>query len=634
MIDVNKIIQAKTPLLTKGAFQQKALFFASFNDANSFQPKYSNNDTINFQNKSFTIKRNGNMLQVISFAGKPELPSYAFKLKLANSVQCQKSINNLLKSNWQNDQPLDFKFKKLFDIQVIEVSHPEYGKLGNIPFKVVFELKPLIDKGHEFVAELSDIDGGTEPRSNISLRINVKYKLKQGESVKDIPAEVSDTINKLMKNPLTKRIVAKYQPTLNLEELLPVLLPDSAVNNIKHEIRNAQSILLVGHMLPDGDTIGSLLALRSALSHIGKEVDCSIDDDIDGYYRHKLPGIDENLKKPEQLDKKKKYDLVIVMDTPIPYRIGKNADFIKTAKQVIFIDHHPIMKKMWDKNKDLSGIDIDKIKEKGLLWVRPDILATCEMVATLIFKILPEDLINNLTPEQKEEIAKPLVAGMATDTEYFKKYDENKLESFAKYLMNWAGFSKKWIREKITYHLPKNAFDKMVKYSRQGMINEPASSYASITVPYDKFMDVFETAKKEDEDVILLDVINEFKFSRIFNSLRLNTKDHSDDKIVALVMQRKTKEQEGEDYVAINIRSGRKTEYARQIAEFFGGGGHPTMGAAQITDLTINDKAYEDSNNPQNKLTIERKIAQLADELRKKAAQTAVTFAGLFYKAS
>ncbi|HAY61883.1 MAG TPA: DHH family phosphoesterase, partial [Acidaminococcaceae bacterium] len=66
---------------------------------------------------------------------------------------------------------------------------------------------------------------------------------------------------------------------LNLEEMAGLL-------------KKAQKLVLVSHISPDGDTLGSALALARALRSLGKEVILNVDDDLPDVYRF-LPGIDD-----------------------------------------------------------------------------------------------------------------------------------------------------------------------------------------------------------------------------------------------------------------------------------------------------------------------------------------------------
>ena len=48
-------------------------------------------------------------------------------------------------------------------------------------------------------------------------------------------------------------------------------------------VRNATSILIVTHVNPDGDAIGSLLGLAIALREMGKAVEAAVDGGVPDY---------------------------------------------------------------------------------------------------------------------------------------------------------------------------------------------------------------------------------------------------------------------------------------------------------------------------------------------------------------
>ena len=48
------------------------------------------------------------------------------------------------------------------------------------------------------------------------------------------------------------------------------------LDNIKEEILNSQNIVILTHEVPDGDAIGSSLAMYMGLKQIGKDVDVVI----------------------------------------------------------------------------------------------------------------------------------------------------------------------------------------------------------------------------------------------------------------------------------------------------------------------------------------------------------------------
>ncbi|MDD5561677.1 MAG: DHHA1 domain-containing protein [Candidatus Omnitrophica bacterium] len=104
--------------------------------------------------------------------------------------------------------------------------------------------------------------------------------------------------------------------------------------NIRQKILKANSIAISGHVYPDGDSIGSLLALGLALSGLGKKVYMLCQDEIPPSYRS-LPGAERIVRTT-----RKRVDLAIAVDCSIIGLLGKNIPVFKKAKSVLEIDHH------------------------------------------------------------------------------------------------------------------------------------------------------------------------------------------------------------------------------------------------------------------------------------------------------
>ena len=76
-------------------------------------------------------------------------------------------------------------------------------------------------------------------------------------------------------------------------------------------LKAAQKLVIVSHVSPDGDTLGSSLALMHALRMLGKDVIMNVDDDISTVYSF-LPGIAEyrRFAPEESVDA----DLLVIID--------------------------------------------------------------------------------------------------------------------------------------------------------------------------------------------------------------------------------------------------------------------------------------------------------------------------------
>lgn len=113
---------------------------------------------------------------------------------------------------------------------------------------------------------------------------------------------------------------------------------------IKEEIEKAEKIVLLTHETPDGDAVGSVLAMHNAIKSIGKNPD-SIIPEYSSCFNF-LPGADE-LKKETDVEK---YDLAIALDCA-DSKILKGYDkYFEKAKKKIVIDHHGSNKMYGDIN--------------------------------------------------------------------------------------------------------------------------------------------------------------------------------------------------------------------------------------------------------------------------------------------
>lgn len=532
---------------------------------------------------------------------------------------------------------------------VLEIHHPSIGLLGEVPGKYSQCIIQNVKNG-EFEATLSKIEKNNE--DIVYLKFDYKSTKTFNESEKkEMIKDITNVARDIVTDDKSRDFAFLYQPLEEPEEIIKTLVDDApTINAISKEIKKANKILVVGHSSPDGDSIGCVLGLGNALKHINKDVDFCIDDDIPGLFRNNLPGLglfkdnalfkyaskcfslifnnklyddDQKLKKARDLDPDKNYDLVIVMDTPTPKRTGEIKHFIKNKDtQLIVIDHHPLRQFEWDADKENTGIDLNEVREKKLLWVNDQVAAASELIAALIQNIVPKQVLDTMPEKEKKEIAIPLVTGMMTDSGGFMRGADHKLESFAKYLMKWAGFDKKWLRENVSYNIPKEARKLMYDTNAIKIIEEKKFSYGSLQVPYSHLLKIYEEAKKHDKDVIKKDIVNEFKYSGAFSKLR------DSNKIAVLLTQGKTKELDGEDVISISVRSEDKSNYAMQIAENFGGGGHGAASGASISGIKLEETAFDDTKNPGEYVTLERKMSLLAEEILNKAKSRVVSFAG------
>ena len=101
---------------------------------------------------------------------------------------------------------------------------------------------------------------------------------------------------------------------------------------IRDRIQSAQRVLVTSHIRPDGDAIGSSLALALALLDARKQVQVVLADGLPASFRH-LPG-SENIRTKADGE----FDLIISVDCSDLKRVGKALDGYHPPD--IVIDHH------------------------------------------------------------------------------------------------------------------------------------------------------------------------------------------------------------------------------------------------------------------------------------------------------
>src|SRR5688572_5920016 len=85
-------------------------------------------------------------------------------------------------------------------------------------------------------------------------------------------------------------------------------------------IARAQRVLVVTHVNPDGDAVGSLLGFGLAVRNLGKDVVMACADVVPELFRF-LPGVQEITTQPQG-----EFDLVAVLDVAEARRVGAIGD--------------------------------------------------------------------------------------------------------------------------------------------------------------------------------------------------------------------------------------------------------------------------------------------------------------------
>jgi phosphoesterase RecJ-like protein len=108
------------------------------------------------------------------------------------------------------------------------------------------------------------------------------------------------------------------------------------MDQIIHRIKNANSIFIASHANPDGDAIGSLIAMGLAMNSMGKRYTLYNESIIPTVYRF-LPSVESVV---QHLRHDQHYDCAIILDCGNLQRIGQAAQIIQHVPTIINVDHH------------------------------------------------------------------------------------------------------------------------------------------------------------------------------------------------------------------------------------------------------------------------------------------------------
>lgn len=168
------------------------------------------------------------------------------------------------------------------------------------------------------------------------------------------------------------------------------------MDRIVQHLKTSRRVLLASHVNPDGDAIGSLIAMGLSLEQLGKQVVLYNESPIPAVYRF-LPGVNRITNRAVDLPA---HDTAVILDCGNLARIGGIADRVEALKTVINIDHHVTNTRFGD----LQAID-------------PEACATSE----IIYRLLAP-----LGVSVDRAIATSLYTGIFTDTGSFRFSNTNR----------------------------------------------------------------------------------------------------------------------------------------------------------------------------------------------------------------
>ena len=196
---------------------------------------------------------------------------------------------------------------------------------------------------------------------------------------------------------------------MNTPLSLTPLIGQNQLLHTQKQIENAQKIVLVTHLSPDGDAMGSSLGLYHYLQDMGKEVRVVVPNAFP-YFLKWMNGAKDvviNTYIPTVAEALiKNADLIFCLDFNTLKRIGALGELVEQSDaKKILIDHH-----------------LDPDEDFDVVISYPKISSTCEIVFRLMVQLGGFDRITST-------VAECIYTGMMTDTGGFT-YNSNDPEIF------------------------------------------------------------------------------------------------------------------------------------------------------------------------------------------------------------
>ena len=141
----------------------------------------------------------------------------------------------------------------------------------------------------------------------------------------------------------------------------------NVIEKIAKKIRASDRFLITAHINPEGDSLGSQLAMAALLESLGKNFIILNNDKVPLHYRF-LPRAELIQQKGNKNDNK--FNVALVLDCPNLNRTGNVKDSVKKAGFIINIDHHV--------SNEMFG---------NLNWVEKDVSSAGEMIYRLYKKM-------------------------------------------------------------------------------------------------------------------------------------------------------------------------------------------------------------------------------------------------------
>ena len=299
-------------------------------------------------------------------------------------------------------------------------------------------------------------------------------------------------------------------------------------------------IFVMGHKNPDADCIGAALGIYRLSKTLGKSTyivmdkDCpAIEPIVEGIYKERAEEEEDIfVTNEEAMLLKDKSAMLIVVDVNLP-AMTECPELLKSVSTIVVLDHH--------------RQNNETIKNAVVSYVEPYASSTCEMVAEILQYIVDKPKLKNIE-------ADAMYSGILVDTDNFViKAGVRTFEAAA--FLRRAGADVTRVR----------------KMFREDM--EHCRIRTSIINKAEIYMDEFAISLFDGENVSGATVVGAKAANALLNIQGIRGS------FVLTALQ---------DCVYVSARSIDELN-VQVIMEKFGGGGHLTMAAAQLKDVTLEE---------------------------------------------
>lgn len=245
--------------------------------------------------------------------------------------------------------------------------------------------------------------------------------------------------------------------------MLTKILDENLIQKAKHVLSPADRVVIIAHVGPDGDAVGSSLGLADYLKGQDKTVHVLLPDPIPGFLKW-LPGADSIVTFSEQPDACKAYmektDVVVFLDFNQRKRMGGLEKFLEGNKaKTILMDHHPYP---------------DTFADVTLSY--PQIASTSEIVFRYICRTGAFDVMS-------KDCATCVFTGMMTDTGAFTFNSNNEEMYYIISQLIRKGVDKDGVYNKVynTYSVGRMRLMGFVLYKRMQIWENMATAVIALS---------------------------------------------------------------------------------------------------------------------------------------------------------